>query len=114
MTAFCTLDCKGIVHKFEIKRSSSIFQILTEHLRTKMAANVRDLAISKVGSGSRVSAVVSSLAIAVLVHKNFVELKEKELNSLLSCLALEADPTEEKCTLYEEVLREFRTESIRA
>lgn len=78
-----------------------------------MAANSRDLAKSKVGLGFRVSAVVSSLAIAVLVHKNFVELKEKEMNSLLSCLALEADPNEEKCTVYEEVLREFSTESIR-
>ena len=104
------MDCEGFVRKSEI---FSCFQILTEHLRSKMAANVRDLAKTKVGLGSRVSAVVSSLAIAVLVHKHFVELKEKELNSLLSCLALEADPTEEKCTVYEEVLREFITESIR-
>ena len=114
VTAFCSLDCKGFVHKFEIKRSFSIFQILTEHLRTKMAANVRDLAKSKVGLGSRVSAVVSSLAIVVLAYKHFVELKENELKSLLSCLALEADPTEEKCTVYEEILREFNSESIRA
>ena len=60
------------------------------------------------------SAVVSSLAIAVLVHKDFVELEEKEFKSLLSCLALQADPTGEKCTVYEEVLREFSSESIRA
>ena len=114
LTAFCSLDCKGFVHKFEIKRSFSIFQILTEHLGTKMAANARDLAKSKVGLGSRVSAVVSSLAIVVLAYKHFVELKETELKSLLSCLALEADPTEEKCTVYEEISREFNSESIRA
>jgi len=41
-------------------------------------------------------------------------LKEKELKSLLSCLALEADPTEQKCTVYEKILREFNSESIRA
>lgn len=78
-----------------------------------MEGNARDLSKSEVELGSRVSAVVSSLAIAVLAHKDVVELKEKELKSLLSCLALEADPTEEKCTVYEEILREFNSESIR-
>ncbi|XP_044165763.1 E3 ubiquitin-protein ligase rnf213-alpha-like [Acropora millepora] len=89
-------------------------KVLTEHLRSKLEGNVRDLSKSEVELGSRVSAVVSSLAIAVLAHKDVVELKKKELKSLLSCLALEADPTEEKCTVYEEILREFNSESIRA
>lgn len=77
-------------------------QILTEHLRSKMTANARE-----VESGCHVSAVVSSLAITVLVHKYAIELKNVEVVSLLSCLALEVDPSGDSCTVFEEVLREF-------
>ena len=80
-------------------------QILTEHLRSKMAANARE-----VKSGCHVSAVVSSLAITVLIHKHNIELKKEEVVSLLSCLALEVDPSAESCTVYEEVLRQFSPE----
>ena len=72
-----------------------------------METNVSDLAKSKVGSRCHVSAVVSSLAIAVLVHSCAIVLKSDELVLLLRCLALEADPGGVSCTVYEEVLREF-------
>ena len=72
-----------------------------------MEANIHDLAKSKVGSRCHVSAVVSSLAIALLTKRYAIELKRKEVISLLSCLALEVDPTEKKCTSYEAILREF-------
>lgn len=83
------------------------FQTLTENLLSKMETNVSDLAKSKVGSGCHVSAVVSSLAIAVLVHRYAIVLKSEEVLSLLSCLALEVDPSGDSCTVYEEVRREF-------
>lgn len=105
---------KDLFISSKLRGRFACFQVLTEHLRSKLEANARDLSKSKVGLGSRASAVVSSLAIVVLAYKHVVELKEKELKSLLSCLALEADPTEQKCTVYEEILREFNSESIRA
>lgn len=52
-------------------------------------------------------AVVSSLAITILVKRQDVELKRKELIALLSCLALEADPTEKKCSVYEAIVAEY-------
>ena len=72
-----------------------------------MVANIHDLAKSKVGSRCHVSAAVSSLAIALLIKKYTIELKKEELISLLSCLALEVEPTEKKCIVYEAVFREF-------
>ena len=63
----------------------------------------------KVGSTEHVSTVVSSLAIIVLVKRYSIELKEEEVKLLLSCLSLEADPTEKKCSAYEAVLAEFST-----
>ncbi|XP_068759451.1 E3 ubiquitin-protein ligase rnf213-alpha-like isoform X4 [Montipora capricornis] len=93
----------GFYHKFEF----SFQKTLSENLRSKMETNVRGLAKSKVGSGCHVSAVVSSLAIAVLVHRFTILLSSEEVLSLLSCLALEVDPSGESCTVYEEVLREF-------
>jgi len=74
-----------------------------------MERNIAILAESKVGSTAHVSAVVSSLAIIVLVKKYSIELKREEVKSLLSCLSLEADPTEKKCSAYEAVLAEFST-----
>lgn len=72
-----------------------------------METNVRAVAKSKVGSGCHVSAVVSSLAIAVLVHRYTISLSREEVLSLLSCLALEVDLSGDSCTVYEGVLREF-------
>ena len=72
-----------------------------------MERNIAILAKSKVGSTAHVSAVVSSLAIIVLVKKYSIELKRDEMKSLLSCLSLEADPTEKRCSAYEAVLAEF-------
>lgn len=72
-----------------------------------MERNIAILAKSKVGSTEHVSVVVSSLAIIVLVKKYSIELKREEVKSLLSCLSLEADPTEKKCPAYEAVLAEF-------
>ena len=72
-----------------------------------MERNIAILAESKVGSSVHVSAVVSSLAITVLVKKYSIELKREEVKSLLSSLSLEADPTEKKCSAYEAVLAEF-------
>ena len=114
MTAFCIWIAKDLSISSKLRGLFACFQVLSEHLRSKLQGNARDLTKSKVGLGSRVSAAVSSLAIAILAYENVVELKEKEVKSLLSCLALEADPTEEKCTVYEEILREFNSESIRA
>ena len=72
-----------------------------------MERNITILGESKVGSTAHVSAVVSSLAIIVLVKKYSIELKRDEMKSLLSCLSLEADPTEKRCSAYEAVLAEF-------
>ncbi|XP_015758606.1 PREDICTED: uncharacterized protein LOC107337885 [Acropora digitifera] len=75
-----------------------------------MKTNVSDLDKNKVGSKRHVSAVVSSLAIAVLVHSYGIVLKNEELVSLLRCLALEVDPSGVSCTVYEEILKEFSLE----
>ena len=72
-----------------------------------METNVAILAECTVGSGAHVSTVVSSLAIIVLMKKYSIELKREEAKLLLSCLSLEADPTEKRCSAYEAVLAEF-------
>ena len=72
-----------------------------------MEKNIAILAKCKVGSSVHVSAVVSSLAIVVLVKKYSIALKMEEAKSLLSCLSLEPDPTEKRCSAYEAVLDEF-------
>lgn len=78
-------------------------------MRPKIENNIAMLAACNVGSTEHVSAVVSSLAIIVLVKTYFIELKPEEVKLLLSCLSLEADPTEKKCSAYEAVLAEFST-----
>ena len=72
-----------------------------------MEKNIAILAECKVGSSAHVSAVVSSLAIIVLVKKYSIALKVEEAKSLLGCLSLEANPTEKRCSAYEAVLAEF-------
>jgi len=75
-----------------------------------MEKNIKAIvAECKVGSTEHVSAVVSSLAIIVVVKRYSIELKGEEVKLLLSCLSLEADPTEKKCSAYEAVLAEFST-----
>ena len=82
---------------------------MTDLLKPKMEKNITILAERKVGSSKHVSAVVSSLAIIVLVQIYSIELTREEAKSLLSCLSLEADPTGRKCSAYEAVLAEFRS-----
>lgn len=77
-----------------------------------MDANIAALAKCKVGSSTQVSAVISSLAITILVKKYTINLRREEVVSLLSCLALEVDPTEKRCSVYEAVLGEF-SDSLR-
>lgn len=77
-----------------------------------MDANVAALAKCEVGSSTQVSAVVSSLAITILVKKYTINLGREEVVSLLSCLALEVDPTKKRCSVYEAVLGEF-TDGLR-
>ncbi len=72
-----------------------------------MEKNIAILAKCKVGSSAHVSAVVSSLAIILLVKKYSIEVKREEMISLLSCLSLEVDPTEKRCSAYEAILAEF-------
>lgn len=79
-----------------------------EHLQPKMKENAAVLAESKVGLSNRASALVSSLAIVLLVQNYKLKLQREDVLSLLSCLLLEPDPTEQKCTSYEVVLDEFR------
>ena len=75
-----------------------------------MEKNIAILADCKVGSSVHVSAVVSSLAIIVLVKKHSIALKIEEGKLLPSCLSLEADPTGKRCSAYEAVLAEFSSE----
>lgn len=76
-----------------------------------MEENSAILVKQQVGSSAHKSAaVVSSLAIVVLMKKHLIQLKREEVISLLSCLTLEADPTKEICSAYEAVLAEFSSE----
>lgn len=76
-----------------------------------MEENSAILAKQQVGSSAhRSAAVVSSLAIVVLMKKYLIQLKREEVISLLSCLTLEADATKKRCSAYEAVLDEFSPE----
>lgn len=72
-----------------------------------MKENAAVLAQSNVGLKTRVSALVSTLAIVTLVKKYKPKLQREHVLTLLRCLSLEADLTGQKCTLYEVVLDEF-------
>jgi len=85
-------------------------QALTVVLEPKMKKNRAILTECKVGSIEHVSAVVSSLAITLLVKKYTIELESEKVKLLLNCLSLEADPTVKRCSAYEAVLAEFSTE----
>lgn len=95
-------------------RNTKIFQTnlqaLVDLLIPKIEKNITTLAECKVGSSAHVSALVSSLAVIVLVEKNSIALEKDQVKSLLSCLSLEVDPTdptEKRCSTYETVLAEF-------
>ena len=88
----------------------TLLQALIDYLRPKIEKNFAILADGKVGSSARVSAVVSSLAMVILVKRYSIELEREEVKSLLSCLSLEVDPLEKKCSAYEVVLEEFSSE----
>lgn len=61
----------------------------------------------------RASALVSSLAIVLLVKKYDINLPGEDKLLLLKCLTLEVDPSAKRCTAYEVVLEEF-SEGLRA
>ena len=71
------------------------------------------MAQSKTDIVARASALVSSLAIVLLLKKYDINLPKEYKLSLLKCLILEADPSAKKCTAYEVVLEEF-SEGLRA
>ena len=75
-----------------------------------MEKNIAILADGKVGSSAHESAVVSSLALVVLVKKYSIDLEVEDAKSLLRCLTLEVDQAEKKCSAYEVVLEEFSPE----
>lgn len=83
------------------------FQAVIDYLRPRMDENIAVLARCEVGSSSNVLAVVSSLAVAMLVKYFAIDLTIKELVALLSCLALKADPSEKKCSVYEAIVAEY-------
>ena len=76
-------------------------------LEPKLKENADILSQSGMRLETKASALVSSLAIVILVKKYKPDLPRERKLTLLSCLSLEADPTEKKCTTYEVVLEEF-------
>ncbi|XP_068734956.1 E3 ubiquitin-protein ligase rnf213-alpha-like isoform X2 [Montipora capricornis] len=80
---------------------------LIDYFTRKMLANFEVLKNCNAGSRQHASAVVSSLAIILIVEKYKIDLKREEISLLLRCLALDADPMEKKCSVYEAVLAEF-------
>ena len=72
-----------------------------------MKENSTVLAQIKMDLITRAAALVSSLAIVLLLKKYGINLPEEYKLLLLKCLALEADPSAKKCTAYEVVLEEF-------
>ncbi|XP_022806308.1 E3 ubiquitin-protein ligase rnf213-alpha-like [Stylophora pistillata] len=86
---------------FDIKK------VFMDLLEPKFKENADILSQSGVRLETKASALVSSLAIVILVEKYKLYLPRKHKLTLLSCLSLEADPTEKKCATYEVVLEEF-------
>ena len=78
-----------------------------------MRENSTVLAQIKTDLIARASALVSSLAIVLLLKKYGINFPEEYKLLLLRCLALEVDPSAQKCTAYEVVLEEF-SEGLRA
>ena len=76
-------------------------------MQKKVKHNSTLLAQSKGDLNVRASALVSSLAIVLLLKQYEITLPEEDKLLLLRCLALECDPFDKKCTAYEVVLEEF-------
>lgn len=81
-----------------------------EYLEPKMGENFAVLAKNDVAFETRISAVVSTLAMVTLFKLYQTKLPREHVLTLLRCLSIEADPTGQKCTMYEVVLDEFREE----
>ncbi|PFX19442.1 E3 ubiquitin-protein ligase RNF213 [Stylophora pistillata] len=90
-----------------------LHKVLIEYLEPKMGENYAVLTKRDVGFKTRVSALVSTLGMVTLFKHYQTELSRELVLTLLRCLSLEADPTEEKCTMYEVVLDEF-SEGLRS
>ena len=82
-------------------------KVLMDLLEPKLKENADILSRREMNLKTRASALVSSLAIVILVKKYKPELRREYKLTLLDCLSLEADPTEKKCSIYEVVLAEF-------
>lgn len=76
-------------------------------LQPKLKENANILSQSEISLKTRSSALVSSLAIVILVKKYKPDLLREHKLALLGCLSLEADPTKKKSSIYEVVLEEF-------
>ena len=72
--------------------------------------NSSALAQSKPDVNTGTSAIVSSLAITLLVKQYGISLGKEYTRLLLKCLALEGDPSCNRCTAYEVVLQEYNDE----
>ena len=75
-----------------------------------MRENDAVLAKERTDLNARSSALVSSLAIVVVLKKHKMGLERDIEKLLLKCLLLEGDPTTRRCSLYEFVLKEFSKE----
>ena len=76
-------------------------------LEPKLKENADILSRREMNLKTRASALVSSLAIVILVKKYKPDLPREHKLTLLDCLSLEEDPKEKKCTIYEVILEEF-------
>jgi len=91
----------------------NIETVLIGLLQPKVEENAAILAHSKRDLNARASALVSSLAIVLLLKQYNISLQREYRLLLLKCLALEVDPTAKRCTPYEVVLEQF-SDGLRA
>lgn len=85
---------------------------MVEILQPKVMKNSSLLGNGRTDLNTRASALVSSLAIVLLLKQYEIPLERDYKLLLLRCLALEADPSFKRCTAYEAVLEEF-SDSLR-
>lgn len=78
-----------------------------EYLEPKIEKNSAVLGKSDVAFETRISVLVSTLAMVTLFKKYQTKLPREHVLTLLRCLSLEVDPTGQKCTMYKVVLDEF-------
>ena len=82
-------------------------KVLMDLLELKLKENADILSQREVDMKTRASALVSSLAIVILVKKFKSDFPRERKLTLLGCLSLEADVAKKKCTMYEVVVEEF-------